>query len=144
MAHWDTSALLKLYLCEPDSSRFETLADKSDPLSTAFIARYEARAAFYRRETEGSLPTGGAEELYQNFLQDIAEGQILEIQPSRLLDAEYRTVLQQSFSYHTPVFIRTNDAIHLAAARVAEQAEFITADARQRASAKNLNLAVSP
>jgi hypothetical protein len=34
-----------------------------------------------------------------------------------------------------PTFIRTNDALHLASAKVAEESEFITADIRQRAAA---------
>jgi hypothetical protein len=44
MAHWDTSALLKLFLAEPDSSAFEALAAVGGPPATAFIARQRAAA----------------------------------------------------------------------------------------------------
>ncbi len=60
MAYWDTSTLLKLYLAEPDSARFEALAIASPlPPMLSLIARHEACAAFLRRE--GVLPPGEAE-----------------------------------------------------------------------------------
>ena len=58
MAHWDTSALLKLFLAENDSSGFSSIAaEGSDPV-TVFIARHELQAAFVRREGEGALQVG--------------------------------------------------------------------------------------
>ena len=55
MAHWDTSALLKLFLAEDDSTVFCALAAEGNTPVTAFIARHELQAAFTRREGEGSL-----------------------------------------------------------------------------------------
>jgi hypothetical protein len=58
MAHWDTSASLKLFLAEADSLVFVALAAGGKQPVTAFIARHEARAAFLRREGEHALPSG--------------------------------------------------------------------------------------
>jgi predicted nucleic acid-binding protein len=143
MAHWDTSALLKLYLAEADSADFEKIVSAT-PLSTAFVARYEARPAFMRRESEGALPAGEAENLYHTLLGDIASGMVLERAPSTALDDEFGIVLRRCLLSKPPVFIRTNDALHLAAARLAGETELVTADIRQRAAAQHLGFLVLP
>lgn len=145
MAHWDTSALLKLNLAEPDSAQFEALAAaQSTPPTTAFIARHEGRAAFFRREGEGALPPGEAEALYQDLLADMANGDVIETLMTPAVEAEYGAILKQCLLHSPPVFIRTNDALHLAAAKVAGETEFVTADARQRTAALHIGLVVLP
>ena len=57
---------------------------------------------------------------------------------------EFGLILERCFSLTPPVFIRTNDALHLASARVAGETEFITADGRQAAAAKLAGLVVKP
>jgi predicted nucleic acid-binding protein len=46
------------------------------------------------------------------------------------MEREFGTVLEACFSQKPPTFIRTNDALHLASAKVAGEVEFITADVR--------------
>ena len=58
--------------------------------------------------------------------------------------AKFGEVLEACFSQTQPVFIRTNDALHIASAIIAGEKTFITADARQRAAAAFMNLVVSP
>ena len=144
MAHWDTSGLLKLFLAEADSSLFEGLAAAGGPPGTAFIARYEAHAAFLRRESEGALPAGEADRLYQDVLTDIAGGDIAEMPLTAALEAEYADVLRRCLLHSPPVFVRTNDALHLASARLAGEQEFVSADVRQRAAAVHLGFKVLP
>ena len=144
MAQWDTSALLKLYFAEPDSPQFEALALASAAPVTDFIARHEARATFLRREGEGALPKGEADVLYQDLLADFANGDVLETPLSPALEAEYSKVLRRCLLHSPPVFIRTNDALHLAAALLVGETEFITADVRQRAAAVHLGFKVLP
>jgi predicted nucleic acid-binding protein len=144
MAHWDTSALLKLYLAEPDSTVFEGIAPANTSPGTAFIARHEARTAFSRREAEGALPPGEAENLYQSLVSDMEAGLVLEQPQSPALEAELGDVLRLCLMSSPPVFVRTNDALHLAAARVAGETEFVTADVRQRAAALHLGFKVLP
>ena len=142
MAHWDTSALLKLYVAEPDSAVFEGLV--VSPPVTAFIARHEARAMFHRREGEGALAAGEAAALYQDFLSDISSGDVVETPLQPALEAAYGLVLRQCLLHSPPVFVRTNDALHLAAAMQAGEIEFVTADVRQRAAARHLGFNVLP
>ncbi len=144
MAHWDTSALLKLSLAETDSATFVTLASAPTPPVTSFIARHEARAAYLRREGEGALPADEADELYRDLLTDIASGDIVETPLTSELETEYGNVLRECLLNTPPVFIRTNDAMHLASARLSGEIEFISADIRQRAAALHLGFTVLP
>ncbi|HWB02473.1 MAG TPA: type II toxin-antitoxin system VapC family toxin [Verrucomicrobiales bacterium] len=144
MAHWDTSGLLKLFLAETDSSLFEGLAAAGSPPCTVFIAKYEAHAAFLRRESEGALPAGEADRLYQDVLADIAGGDVVEVPLTAALEAEYADVLRRCLMHSPPVFVRTNDALHLASARLAGEKEFVSADVRQRAAAVHLGFKVLP
>lgn len=144
MAHWDTSGLLKLFIHEEDSSTFEALAAVGTVPVTAFIGRHEARAAFLRREGEGALPAGEADQLYRDFITDIANGDLTEVPLSPALEAEYADVLRQCLLHSPPVFVRTNDALHLATARLLGEQEFVSADGRQRAAAAHLGFTVLP
>jgi predicted nucleic acid-binding protein len=144
MAHWDTSGLLKLFLAEPDSPTYAALAAASTVPVTAFIAIHEARAAFLRREGEGALPQGEADQLYQDFITDIANGDITEVPITPALEIEYGKVLRQCMLHAPPVFVRTNDALHLASARMMGEKEFVSADGRQRAAATHLGFTVLP
>lgn len=144
MAYWDTSGFLKLFLQEADSPSFEALAAAGTTPVTAFIGRHEARAAFLRREGEGALPVGEADRLYQDFSSDISSGDITEVPLSPALEAEYAAVLRQCLLHSPPVFVRTNDAFHLAAARLMGEREFVSADTRQRACAAHLGFTVLP
>ncbi len=143
MSYWDTSALVKLYLVEPDSAQFESLA-LAAPVVIGMIARHEMRTVFRRREAEAAIPAGKATALYQRMTSDAASG-VLRLQPdSDDVEREFGTVLERCFSQTPPVYIRTNDALHLAAARVAGETEFVTADLRQRAAAQLLGFKLLP
>lgn len=144
MAHWDTSGLLKLFLAETDTPIFAAIAASGGPVITAFIARHEARAALLRREGEGALPVGEADQLYQDLLSDFANGDITELPFSQALEIEYAKVLRQCLLHTPPVFVRTNDALHLASARLAGEHEIVSADGRQRVAAIHLGFTVLP
>lgn len=144
MAHWDTSALLKLFLTEDDSTVFCALAAEDNAPVTAFIARHELQAAFTRREGEGSLQRGEADRLYADFLEDISRADIREIPAGGMMETEYAKVLRQCLFHSPPVFVRTNDALHLASARLAGELEFVSADLHQRESAAHLGFKVLP
>jgi hypothetical protein len=143
MAYWDTSGLLKLYLDEPDSPDFVAMA-ANDSVWTLFLARYEMRAALLRREGEGALRGGGADQVYQQLISDITNGNVTEMPLTPALEAVYAEVLRQCLLCTQPVFIRTNDAMHLASARLAGEREVVSADSRQRTAAAWLGFTVRP
>lgn len=144
MAHWDTSALLKLYVAEADSAHFAGVAGASSQIVTAFIGKHEARTAMRRREAEGVLAPGGADASYQRLCQDVAAGKIEIVAESDDLEAAFGDIVNQCLSAVPPVMIRTNDALHLAAAKVANETEFVSADKNQRTAAAFLGFTVLP
>lgn len=144
MSYWDTSALLKLYINETDSTDFQSLAAETVLVVTGFIGKHEARTAFRRREAESVLAKGAADQCYQKLVDDLAQNQIAMVPESALLELEFGRILERCLSQLPPVFIRTNDALHLAAARVAGEVEFVSADAKQRIAAEFLGFTVVP
>ena len=143
MSYWDTSALAKLYLQEVDSAAFRSRALQEAPLRTAHLTRHELRTVFLRRESEGTIQSGGAALLFQDFEEDIVAGLILVQNETSAVQQEFVKVLEQCFLVVPPVFIRTNDALHIASSQTMQQKDFVTADNRQRAAAAHVGLIVS-
>jgi len=142
MRYWDTSALAKLYLQEPDSPAFRSRAVQEAPLHTAHLTRHEIRTVFFRRESEGAIQRGGTALLFQDFDEDIAAGLIVIQEEGAGVEQQFVHVLDQCFLASAPVFVRTNDALHIASARHAGARDFITADNRQRSAAAHVGLTV--
>lgn len=142
MSYWDTSALAKLYLQESDSAVFRSRAVQDVPLHTAHLTRHELRAVLLRRESEGVIQSGGAALLFQDFEADIAAGLILIHIETPTVQQEFVRVLEQCFLVTPPVFIRTNDALHIASAHTLGQRDFVTADNRQKVAAAHVGLTV--
>ena len=143
MSYWDASALVKLYVKETDSPQFEALA-LAEPPVTGTVGLHEARTVFRRREAEGVIPSGQGAALFAELSADVAAGEIREQFETDAMRAKFGEVLEACFSQTQPVFIRTNDALHIASAIIAGEKTFITADVRQRAAAALMNLVVSP
>ena len=144
MSYWDTSALLKLYVTEPDSAHFISLAAMTSKMVSAFIGKHEARTAFRRRESEGVLAPSGGDACYQKLVQDVTAGRIDLVAESDALEQEFGNIINQCFSHSPPLLVRTNDALHLAAARLAGETEFYSADRHQRTAAAFLGFTVLP
>ncbi len=144
MSQWDTSAPVKLYAMEADSAQFQGLAAPGVPLAVARIAHYEAHAALRRREAEGSLLPGETALLLQEISEDIAAGKMIVQADDAELQKQFCEEMARCHTQAPPVFIRTNDARHIASALVAGQKEFVTADGRQRAAAMLMGLTVRP
>ena len=144
MSYSDLSALVKLYVQESDSAKFRELAVKASRVATGSLTRHEVRTVIRRREAEGVLPIGEAAALYDELTADIEAADIL-IQPETAdMERQFGVVLEACFSQTPPTFIRTNDALHLASAKVAGEPEFVTADMRQRAAAMLMGFTVLP
>ncbi len=143
MSYWDSSALVKLYVKEADSAQFDALA-LLGPVVTGMLALHEARTVFRRLEAEGMLPHGQGTPLFAQLTGDVAAGKIQMQTETDMVRGKFGEVLEACFSQTLPVFIRTNDALHIASALIAGEKEFITADGRQRAAAMLMGLVVLP
>lgn len=145
MAYWDTSALVKLYVKEPDSQAFENYALNvtASPIISR-IALYEARATFQRKEVEGSLTANSAQRLHDQLLGEIGAGLLPVIEFGRDVEGEYGDVLRLCCQHKPPLWLRTLDAVHLASARVANDYEMVAMDRRLRDAARLLGFTLFP
>ena len=145
MSYWDTSALIKLYAPEPDSSYFlDLIAHAEGPLLCSDIARAEVLCTLYRKEHAGDLAAGAAAVLFDHFLGDIDAGRMVLIPNDLEVAQKAHTLLKQAYSQPQPLLIRSLDAIHVASALTAKATTVIATDARLREVAKLLGFAVLP
>ena len=144
MSCWDSSALAKLFLPEPDSADFRARAIADMPLLAAHLARHELATTFRRKEAEGLLKPGAAEVLRRRLDRFVAGGRIILKTETPALTGRFDAVIESCFSANPPVFVRTADAIHIATALAAGETEFVTADVRQKKAAEVCGLTVQP
>ena len=144
MIFWDTSALLKLYVAEPDSKAFATLARSEGPLAISAWTTHEILCGLHRKEVLHDLKTGGAEAIYQRILQQITEGTLHVITYTATVAQRTNEVIRSCYGARIPVAIRSLDALQLGSALAGGAIEMVSADARMRAGAKIFNLRVLP
>ena len=144
MSYWDTSALAKLYLPEPDSPVFEQKAAGGAACVIARLAIYEMRRVAFRKESEGLIQSGTAETILHELEQDLAAGDIQVVELDTALESEFKTVMATCYRNSPPLLVRTFDAIHVAAARTAGETEVVATDKRLRDAAKLLGLSLFP
>ncbi|HRQ87888.1 MAG TPA: type II toxin-antitoxin system VapC family toxin [Bacteroidia bacterium] len=135
MSYWDTSCLLKLYVAEPDSALFEAHALAAHPLMSSEIARFELWTALRRKEAEGRIAPDAAAALFRCFETDCRTGEIVLVPIDEEVRSGFDAIVGNCHGQSPPIFIRTLDAIHLASARAAGEAEIVTTDLRLRDAA---------
>jgi predicted nucleic acid-binding protein len=143
VTYWDSSAILKLYLSEPDSSYFVNLAgEKEVQVHSSAILRIEALCALTRREQAGEIKHGA--KLYQELKQDISAGWIVLIPFGVDVMAQAERVLLMGGKTKTPTMLRSLDWIHLASALHENADIFVATDVRLREMATWAGLKVLP
>lgn len=143
MFYWDTSAILKLYVPERDSSYFLNLiADTDHQVLTSTIAAMELLCAFERKEHTGDIKSGGADAAFDQFLLDIRKSRIIEVpyggdvvQTARKLIG---AVAEQG------ILIRSLDLIHVSSAIAANARSVVATDLRLRQVAAIAGLRLLP
>jgi predicted nucleic acid-binding protein len=143
MQYWDTSALLKLYIPEPDSGQF-TGHVSSRPIYACELSRWEMLRAILRKEVERSIAPYSAEAIFARFLSDVSTRRVVLLSNDTEVEASFRSLLTQLHRRNPPVLIRAFDAIHLATASVLEATEMVSTDVRLRAGAAVIGLALFP
>jgi predicted nucleic acid-binding protein len=144
MSYWDTSALGKLYLPEPDSADFAQKAAVDPAIATTRLALYEMRRVAFRKESEGFIWVGTAESVLAQVNQDVATGQIRIVEMDARVETEFNGIMATCYRHSPPLPIRTLDALHLASARSDNQIELVATDKRLRDAAKLLGLSLFP
>lgn len=144
MSYWDTACLVKLYTPEPNSEVFRNFLAVSSQCVTCGIAPLEFWTTVRRKEAEGTLAPGEAQRVYDELEADILAGLILIQFCDREVEREFHDLVDRCLGATPPVLIRTNDALHLAAAKVAGETEIVATDKRMREAALLLGLTVFP
>jgi len=143
--YWDTSALLKLYIREPDSPYFlELVGGSEEPIVSCNIAEVEVLCALYRKEQAGDLKPGSGDILFEQFLSDISAGRIVSLPYGTDTIKEVRRLVKTVHNEKRPHLIRSLDAIHLASALLSRAKSLVTTDERLRDGAKRFGLEVLP
>ncbi len=136
-AYFDTSVLVKRYIREPGAARARSLMRRYRFLSSV-IAPVEAMSAFCRRRAAGELSPLDYAAILRRMRADREYWELVEAAAPVLDRAE--ELIQQAD-------LRTLDALHLASAMVLRAGAgvnlpFVTADARQRDAARQMELEV--
>ena len=144
MSYWDTSCLIKLYTPEPDSALFRARLAAEISCLTADIAPLEFWATVRRKESEGVLAPGEAETVFRALVNDVASNEITLVNCDAPVRQEFHAIVDQCHAQTPPIYIRTNDALHLAAARCSGETEIVATDKRLREAALLLGFSVFP
>jgi predicted nucleic acid-binding protein len=145
MTYWDSSALLKLYILEPDTPYFlQLVAGTDDQILTSTIAAIEILCATYRKESAGDLKPGGAAAAFDKYLDDVRLGRIIEIPFGKDVVDEARKLLKHGYGSHRRILIRSLDIIHVASAKVSGTKLVVATDTRLRDAASHANMKVLP
>ena len=144
MSYWDTSCIVKLYTPEPDSEMFRDYLAQGVACVSCDITALEFWATVRRKEAEGVLAPGEARKVQTALESDLADGSILIKPCDSTVRSRFDQIVDQCHSFIPPIFIRTNDALHLAAAGCAGETEIVATDKRLRQAALALGHTVFP
>ena len=135
--YWDTSALIKLYASEPDSSNYlRLLIHQSEDLAISFLHRVELYFALCGKESRGEIASGSAKRLFQLFEQHVRAGRYYLIPWGEDVGIATRQLRDAFLSASPPAMLRSLDGLHLGALRAAKIQSVVTADMRMRDAAR--------
>ena len=141
--YWDTSAVLKLYAPEPDSSDYlRLLIRQPEDVAISFLHRIELYFALGGKESRGEIASGSAKQLFQLFEQHLGSGRYFVIPWGDDVALEAQRLLDTSLSATPPVMLRSLDGVHLGALRAARIQSVVTADIRMRDAARIVSIGV--
>jgi predicted nucleic acid-binding protein len=144
MECWDTSALVKLYISEPDSAKFEARAASTGALVCSELVRWEFFRVLARKEAEGIILNGSTQKIFSKFLADVSAGNVKLTPMDQNLESRFRQLVVRLHSLSPPLVVRTLDGIHIANADLHGAAEFVATDANMRKCAAAIGLKLFP
>jgi hypothetical protein len=74
------------------------------------------------------LAPGEAQTVFDSLQSDLAAGEITLVSGDAAVRLEFHAIVDQCHAQQPPIFIRTNDALHLAAARCVGETEIVATD----------------
>ena len=141
---WDTSAVLKLYVNEPDARSFRTLAQTPESLVISVFTVHELHCALHRKEVAKALKPGMAELLYRAFRERVETDFFSLIRYNGRVEQYALEVVRKCYGAQRPILLRVLDALQLATALAANANEIVSSDIRMRQAAEIVGLKVLP
>ncbi len=135
----DTSAVVKLYVGEPDSEACEATVAGTTLVSSRLLY-CEFRSALLGKVSRGIISAELGAEIWREFEKDIAARKILFVSLNDMLVQDAADLLGE---LHPDVPIRTLDALHLATYLSIETGRLFTKDIRMLQAAVQLGLALA-
>jgi uncharacterized protein len=136
----DTSALLKLYILEPDSDDFNRTVEGRDDLVVSDLVITEVASALSRRLRQGSVTHERIRRVLHDIVGRCNEGVYRRVELTR--DVHRRA--EHFLLNLTAIPLRAGDALHLALATWARATSLASFDGRLRAAARAVGLAIYP
>jgi predicted nucleic acid-binding protein len=132
----DASALVKLYLPEPDSDALDAAIRGRSDLMVSDLAITEIVSSISRRRREGILPPPSCVRLHRKILADIESGLYIknDLMPEVHREAERLLMAIDD------VALRAADALHLALASLSGASAIVTYDLRLAKAAIRIGL----
>ena len=137
MIYLDTCYILKCYLTEQGSAEVRSLTQSADGLASCALARVEFAATVHRHRREGRLSDASAKTVFASFEADEKAGFWHWYGLTQTLLDDVSASFQL---LPVSVFVRANDAIHLACARQQEFKDIYSSDRRLLAAAPAFSL----
>lgn len=138
MIYLDTSALIKRYVPERNSEKFDAWFAEQAPASVSRLTFVEARSTLARKRRDKAIRPSRETAAMDEIRTDLQDG-VLWIQPcgdEHFVDAFHLMGQLRSIP------LRTLDALHLAVARLGEFSGVATADVIMRRAAEELGFEV--
>jgi predicted nucleic acid-binding protein len=133
----DTSALVPLYVAEPESDRCEAIASRGDGFFSSELLLGEMTGALLAKEKARLLTPAQRARIQDKFDEHLADGTLRLITLNGLMVKEAVEVMQH---VHPQVSLRTLDAIHLATYLSVDAGPLFTRDKRMIEAARKLNI----
>ncbi len=141
--YWDTSALLKLYAAEADSSDyFRLLVSQTGDIVVSQLHRTELYFSLQAKEMRGEITSGSGSKQFAKFEQDISEGRYICLPLGNDVSDQARDILDQCTNKTPPIRLRSLDGIHLGAMASAKVRRLVTADIRMREAAEAVGIKI--
>ncbi len=136
----DTSALVKLYVPEPESARVDRALRRRDDLVVSDLAVTELASAVGRRCREGALDSATAARVYRRLLADLADELFRRVE----LIAEAHREAERMLLSSAALPLRSLDALHLALAASGGARTILTFDRSLARAAAAFGLLTAP
>jgi predicted nucleic acid-binding protein len=129
----DTSALAKVYFAERGSSDLESALIGRTDLIVSDLAVTELTSALKRRSREGQFEHWHCQDIYEQVMRDLRDGQYHWAQLTPAVHREAEKLLLEG-----NVSLRAADALHLAIAAVLDVGTLITFDKQMARAAREI------